>query len=64
VIVLTAEAVEGESAAIEEITSDPLWTELPGPAAGEVHEIDRLGYPGVEGRIRLVDDLIATLGQR
>ncbi len=62
VIVLTNESVEGESAAIAEITDDPLWTELPGPAAGEVYEIDRLGYPGVEGRIRLVDELISTLG--
>ncbi len=62
VILLTAPEVEGESGAIEDILADPLWTELPGPAAGRVHELDRLGYPGVEGRIRLVDDLIEVLG--
>lgn len=62
VILLTAPAVEGELDAFEEITADPLWTELPGPAAGRVHEIGRLDYPGVAGRIRLVDDLIEILG--
>lgn len=61
VILMTAPEVEGESGAIEEILSDPLWTDLPGPAAGRVHELNRLGYPGVEGRIRLVDDLIEIL---
>ena len=61
VILLVAEAVEGEPAALEQIQSDPLWSELPGPAADRVHEIDRLGYPGVEGQIRLVDDLIEIL---
>ncbi len=61
VLLMTSESVEGEPAAIEEITADPLWSELPGPAAGRVHEIDRLGYPGVSGQIRLIDDLIEIL---
>ncbi|HEX7135318.1 MAG TPA: ABC transporter substrate-binding protein, partial [Iamia sp.] len=57
-LLLVAEAVEGEPAALEQIQDDPLWSELPAPAAGRVHELDRLGYPGVEGQIRLVDDLV------
>lgn len=61
-ILMQSEAVEGEPAALEEIESDPLWSELPAPAAGRVHRLDRLGYPGVEGQIRLVDDLIEILG--
>lgn len=62
VLLMVSEVVEGEPAAIEQIQDDPLWSELPGPAAGRVHQIDRLGYPGVEGHIRLIDDLIEILG--
>ncbi len=61
-LLMVSEAVEGEPAAIEQIQDDPLWSELPAPAADRVHRLDRLGYPGVEGRIRLVDDLIEILG--
>jgi iron complex transport system substrate-binding protein len=61
-ILMQSEAVEGEAAAVEQLQADPLWTELPAPAAGRVHTLDRLGYPGVEGQIRLIDDLIGILG--
>jgi iron complex transport system substrate-binding protein len=61
-LLMVSEAVEGEPAAIEAIQDDPLWSELPAPAAGRVHQLDRLGYPGVEGQIRLVDDLVEILG--
>lgn len=60
-LLMVSEAVEGEPAAIAQMQDDPLWSELPAPAAGRVHQLDRLGYPGVEGRIRLVDDLIDIL---
>lgn len=61
-ILLVSEVVEGEPAALDRIQDDPLWTELPAPAADRVHRLDRLAYPGIEGRIRLVDDLIEILG--
>lgn len=61
-ILMQSEAVEGEAAAIEQLQADPLWSELPAPAADRVHTLDRLGYPGVEGQVRLIDDLIELLG--
>lgn len=54
--------VEGEDAAIEAMESRPLWAQLPAVEAGNVITVDRLGYPGIAGRIRLVDDLVAELG--
>jgi iron complex transport system substrate-binding protein len=60
-IAMQSDAVEGEEDAFAEISTDPLWARLPAVEAGNVIEIDRLGYPGVVGRRRLVADLVAAL---
>jgi iron complex transport system substrate-binding protein len=56
--------VEGEDAAVAAIAADPLWAGLPAVTAGRVVNIDRLGYFGIPGRIRLVDDLVAAVADR
>lgn len=60
-VLMQSSLVEGEDLAAEQVADDPLWTSLPAVAAGQVLELDRLGYPGIEGRIRLIDDLIDGL---
>jgi iron complex transport system substrate-binding protein len=60
-VLMQSSLVEGEDLAVEQVADDPLWTSLPAVAAGEVLELDRLGHPGIEGRIRLIDDLIEGL---
>jgi len=56
-----SDLVEGESDAVDAIADSPLWPTLPSVAAGEVVTIDRLGYPGVEGRTRLATELTQLL---
>ena len=41
--------------------NDPLWISLPSVATDQVVRLDRLGYPGIEGRIRLMDELVVAL---
>ncbi len=53
--------VEGEAESLEEITASDLWQRIPAVQADRVHTFDRLGYPGVPGRIRLLDDIRAAL---
>jgi ABC-type Fe3+-hydroxamate transport system substrate-binding protein len=60
-LLLQSPLVEGEARAIDEVEHDALWRTLPAVEADRVAELDRLGYPGIEGRIRLVDDLTAAL---
>jgi ABC-type Fe3+-hydroxamate transport system substrate-binding protein len=60
-ILLQNEFVEGENDAIEQMNGDPLWQRVAAVAAGEVTVLDRLGYWGVDGEIRLIDDLIEAL---
>lgn len=60
-VLMQSSLVEGEDLAVEQVAEDPLWTSLPAVAGDQVLELDRLGYPGIEGRIRLVDDLIEGL---
>jgi len=61
-LLLTSPLVEGEQEAIDEVGTNPLWASLPAVSADAVTELDRLGYPGIQGRIALIDDLIAALG--
>lgn len=61
-LLLTTPLVEGEQQAIAEVTATPMWAALPSVRADAVETLDRLGYPGIEGRIRLIDDLVAALG--
>jgi len=60
-ILLQTSAVEGEDEALAEIEQDPLWQQLPAVQADEVTTLDRLGYPGVAGLIRLYDELAQTV---
>ena len=61
-VLMQNESVEGETAAIDEITSNALWQNLPAVAAGEVAVIDRLGYPGAPGLIRLYGEIPELAG--
>ena len=61
-VALQSDLVAGEPEALEAMADDPLWSGLPAVAGGKVVTIDRLGYPGIAGRRRLVDDLVARLG--
>lgn len=54
--------VAGEDAALADIEADPLWQQLPAVRADDVVVIDRLGYPGVAGLIRLYDELAGIVG--
>lgn len=47
--------------ALADIAGLPLWQRLPAVVAGRVVTLDRLGYPGIPGRRRLVDDLTTLL---
>ena len=53
--------VEGESETLAELTATDLWQRIPAVEAGRVHIFDRLGYPGVAGRIRILDDIRTAL---
>lgn len=49
----------GEQEAVDQIAADPLWSLLPAVQAGDVIVFDRLGYPGVTGQIRFLDEFAA-----
>lgn len=61
-ILLQTDTVEGERESIDEVTDQPLWATLPAVAAGDVTELDRLGYAGIAGEMRLIDDLVDVVG--
>lgn len=57
-LVLTqSSSVEGDDEALSEIEESPLWAQLPAVQSGSVVELDRLGYPGATGHIRLLGEL-------
>jgi ABC-type Fe3+-hydroxamate transport system substrate-binding protein len=58
-VLLQSETVEGEQVAMDEITSNPLWSDLPAVRGDNVVVFDRLGYPGAAGQIRFLDDFAA-----
>jgi iron complex transport system substrate-binding protein len=60
-LTLQSDVVEGETDAVASLQGDPLWQQIPAVAAGGVVELDRLGYPGVPGQLRLVADLAEVL---
>lgn len=60
-VLVQSSRVEGESVAYDEMARDPQFGLLPAVTDRRVHVVDRLGYPGIEGRIRLVEDLAALL---
>lgn len=61
-ILLQSDAVDGEQASVEQVQASPLWAQLPAVQAGAVTTLDRLGYPGVAGRIRFLEELTAIVG--
>lgn len=60
---MQSENIEGETASLEEMTATDLWQRIPAVEADRVHIFDRLGYPGVAGRIRILDDIREALGE-
>lgn len=60
-MLMQTDAVAGEAEAIEEVTNQALWQQIPAVAAGDVSMIDRLGYAGVSGEFRLIDTLVDIL---
>ena len=60
-ILVQSDTVEGESAVLEQIKANPLWSELPAVQADRVYVLDRFGYPGLRGRSKLLNDLVAIL---
>jgi ABC-type Fe3+-hydroxamate transport system substrate-binding protein len=61
-IMLQTDSVDGERSSVDEIVDNPLWQQLPAVRSGDVTELDRLGYAGIEGEIRLVGELTEILG--
>jgi iron complex transport system substrate-binding protein len=59
-VLLQSDTVDGEQEAVDELEADPLWQRLPAVEAGEVVTFDRLGYPGLGGQIRFLDDFAAV----
>lgn len=62
IILEQTDTVDGEDEAIAAIEGEALWQQLPAVKADNVETIDRLGYPGAAGLIRLYDDLAGIVG--
>ena len=60
-VLMQSETVDGEAEALAEIEADPIWQTLPAVQSGNVVVIDRLGYPGAAGQIRLLEELSSLL---
>jgi iron complex transport system substrate-binding protein len=60
-VLLQSDTVEGEQAALDAIEANPLWAHLPAVRSGDVVVFDRLGYPGLNGQIRFLQDFTAAL---
>jgi iron complex transport system substrate-binding protein len=53
--------LESESDALAAAEDQPVWRAIPAVAAGRVAILDRVGFQGVEGRIRLIGELVKTI---
>jgi iron complex transport system substrate-binding protein len=60
-IMMQTEGVDGEDAAIQSVTEQELWQRLPAVESDHVHTVDRLGYPGLPGRLALIGELQTLL---
>lgn len=60
-ILLQNPRLQSETEALDAAGEQPLWQSIPAVQAGNVAVLDRIGYQGVEGRIRLIGDLIAAV---
>jgi iron complex transport system substrate-binding protein len=61
IVLVQSSSIEGEDAAVQEVTASPTWRSLPAAGAGRVRTIDRFGFPGLVGRVGLVDELTTAL---
>ncbi|MDY7102281.1 MAG: ABC transporter substrate-binding protein [Actinomycetota bacterium] len=62
-IVLMHIAWGDEIGALEEVTGTDVWQALPAVQTGNVHLFDRIGFRGIEGRIRALDEMIELFGE-
>jgi iron complex transport system substrate-binding protein len=62
IIAMQSDHVEGEADALAAMADSPLWAGLPAVRNDRVITVDRLGYPGIAGQTRLVEDLVQKLG--
>lgn len=60
-LMLQTDTVDGEADAVEEIQGSDLWAALPAVENQKVHVFDRLGYPGAEGQINFLEELVPIL---
>lgn len=58
---LQSSSVEGEDAAVDRLEDSSLYQSLPAVESDRVMVLDRLAYPGVEGRIAAAKELTADL---
>lgn len=56
-------AIEGESESITQVTASDVWRFIPAVAANRTFTIDRFGYQGIPGRMKLIDELKTTLAR-
>lgn len=61
-LLLQTDSVDGEAESLETVLDGDLFATLPAVQADRVEILDRLGYPGVPGRIDAVADLAGILG--
>lgn len=61
IVLVQSSSIEGEDAAVKEVMANSLFKSLPAAAANRVKTIDRFGFPGLFGRIALVDELKTLL---
>lgn len=60
-LLFQTDTVEGEDDSLAAVTSESLWAQLPAVQNDRVFTFDRLGYPGAEGQIRFLEELVAAL---
>lgn len=63
-LLLQTDTVEGETASVRAALDGGLFATLPAVRADRVEQLDRLGYPGLPGRVDAVEDLVAALDGR
>ncbi|MCG8349715.1 MAG: hypothetical protein MI924_18270 [Chloroflexales bacterium] len=61
IILLQSAAVEGEMDAVNDMQNNTLWQALPAIQAGRVVPLIRLGYPGLRGQQKILNDLIKIM---
>jgi iron complex transport system substrate-binding protein len=61
-LLLQSGAVEGEQESLDATLAGPVFGALPAVVAGEVSVLDRLGYPGLPGRLQAVEDVVEAIG--